>query len=235
MKYRQIILDVDDTLIDANKTEDYAVHRLFNRHHWRLTPELQKQYHTWNQGLWRQLEQGKIGYEELSQCTWHDFLKARLGFNVDGLSVMQEYRSYFGQCHELLPGARDFMRYAKRQGYSLTILSNGETVMQHRRLRDAGVEDAFDLIVVSEETHFQKPEAGIFDYFFKHAKFGPEETLFFGDGLKSDILGASDYGFDSIWYNHRHRKNTLKLNPLFEVDTYEALIKLMQHDFKPKM
>ncbi len=57
---------------------------------------------------------------------------------------------------------------------------------------------------------------------------------FFGDGLKSDILGSENYGLDSIWYNHRHRKNTLNLHPIFEVDNYPQLVQLMQNDFQRK-
>ncbi|GFZ26561.1 YjjG family noncanonical pyrimidine nucleotidase [Lactobacillus corticis] len=231
-RYQQIILDVDDTLIDSKKTENYSIKTLFARHNWKLTPELQKAYHTWNQGLWRKLEQGEISYDELSVRTFGDFMRDHMNLEVDGRALINEYRSYFGQCHELLPGARDFLKYAKRQGYQLAVLSNGESFMQHKRLKDAGIEDMFDLIVISDETGSQKPEAAIFDYFFAKSQVAPEKTVFFGDGLKSDILGAENYGFDSIWYNHRHRKDTIGLHPLFEVDTYEEFIKLLQHDFK---
>lgn len=62
-------------------------------------------------------------------------------------------------------------------------------------------------------------------------EIGPNETLFFGMVLQSDILGAEKYGFDSIWYNHR-RKDTIGLHPLFEVETYPEFVKIMQNDFQ---
>ena len=34
MRYQQIIFDVDDTIIDFAATEDFALHSLFNAHHW---------------------------------------------------------------------------------------------------------------------------------------------------------------------------------------------------------
>lgn len=234
MRYKQIIFDVDDTIIDFAATEDFALHSLFNAHHWPLSQELQRQYHAYNQGLWRRLEQGELTYEQLSEMTFHDFIKDHFGIEIDGKKTMDEYRSYFGEAHKLLPGIKDTLKFAKKQGYKLTILSNGEKFMQNHRLELAGVKKYFDLIVTSEEAHYSKPNPHAFDYFFSRTEIGPDETVFFGDGLQSDILGAEEYGFDSIWYNHRHRKNTLHLHPIFEVENYPEFIKLMQNDFQKK-
>lgn len=234
LRYQQIIFDVDDTIIDFASTEDFALHSLFNVHHWQLTPELQRQYHAYNQGLWRKLEQGEITYEELSEMTFHDFIKEHFGLEIDGQKMMNEYRSYFGEAHQLLPGVEDTLKFAKKQGYKLTVLSNGEKFMQNHRLELAGVKKYFDLIVTSEEAHYSKPNVHAFDYFFSRTEIGPNDTVFFGDGLQSDILGAERYDFDSIWYNHRHRKNTLNLHPKFEVENYPEFVKLMQNDFEKK-
>ena len=232
MQYKQIIFDVDDTLIDFAATENYALRSLFNRHHWELNADLQKQYHFYNQGLWRQLEQGKLTYEDLSEMTFHDFIKEHFGLEIDGKKTMDEYRSYFGQAHKLLPGVEDTLKFAKKAGYKLTVLSNGEKFMQNHRLELAGIKDYFDLIVTSEEAHYSKPDEHAFNYFFSRTEIGPNETVFFGDGLQSDILGAEKYGFDSIWYNHRHRRNILNLHPLFEVDNYAQFVKIMQNNFE---
>ena len=232
MQYKQIIFDVDDTLIDFAATENYALRSLFNRHHWELNADLQKQYHSYNQGLWRQLEQGKLIYEDLSEMTFHDFIKEHFGLEIDGKKTMDEYRSYFGQAHKLLPGVEDTLKFAKKAGYKLTVLSNGEKFMQNHRLELAGIKDYFDLIVTSEEAHYSKPDEHAFNYFFSRTEIGPNETVFFGDGLQSDILGAEKYGFDSIWYNHRHRRNILNLHPLFEVDNYAQFVKIMQNNFE---
>lgn len=234
MRYRQIMFDVDDTLIDFAATENFAFNSLFKAHHWPTSAALQRQYHAYNQGLWRKLEQGKLTYEQISQRCFHDFLKAHLGIEVNGSAIMNEYRSYFGQTHQLLPGVVDTLKFARRQGYKLTILSNGEEFMQRHRLQLAGIAQYFSLIVTSEEAHYQKPDVHAFAYFFNRTEIGPTETILFGDGLQSDILGAQRYGINSIWYNHRHRKNTLHLHPLFVVRNYPQFVQLMRQDFNPQ-
>ncbi|WEV43693.1 YjjG family noncanonical pyrimidine nucleotidase [Lactobacillus sp. ESL0684] len=232
MRFKQIIFDVDDTLIDFAATEDFALHALFKKHHWQLTREMQKRYHAYNQGLWRKLEQGTISYNQLSEQVFQVFLKQNFGLEVDGKAIMAEYRSYFEQAYQLLPGVEDALRFAQND-YQLTVLSNGEAFMQRHRLEQAGVEQYFSLIVTSEEAGFSKPDRRVFDYFFDQTTIGPEDTIFFGDGLQSDILGAENYGFASVWYNHRHRRNDLNLHPMFEVQTYPQFVDLLKRDFQP--
>lgn len=231
MKYQQIIFDVDDTLIDSAATEKFSLQQLFAAHHWQLTPALQQNYHRYNQELWRQLELGEITYEELSETTFRHFLKENLDLEVDGLEIMREYRSYFSKAHQLLPGVESTLKLARQLGYQLTILSNGERLIQNQRLELAGIKKYFNLIITSQEVGISKPDERIFDYFFARTKIPPEKTIFFGDGLQSDILGAEKYGFDSVWYNHRHRLNTLNLHPLFEVDSYQKFAELLQNNF----
>lgn len=228
MKYKQIIFDVDDTLIDFAETENYALHSLFASHNWPLSKSLQKRFHVYNQNLWRQLENSEITYGELSEKCFRDLVKKNFDQEIDGLNAMDEYRSYFTQSHKLLPGVKETLKFAKNSGYKLTILSNGEQSMQNIRLRDAGIRDYFDLVITSEEAKSSKPDPHTFEYFFSKTQIKEKETLFFGDGLNSDILGSEKYGVDSIWYNHRHKKNELNLHPLKEVDNYSQFQKILQ-------
>ena len=231
MRYKQLILDVDDTLIDTFATEHDSLEMLFKSRGWRLTNDFEREFHAYNEGLWRRLEKGELELEELDKVMFPALIKKYCGVEVDGMDVANEFHDYFHNGHKLLPGAEATLRYAKRLGYHLAILSNGEQFGQEHRLRLAGVHDYFDLIVTSEEAGAQKPNPEIFDYFFSRSEFSPSETLFFGDGLSSDILGAAGYGFDSIWYNHRHRKNTLHLHPLFTVDNYAQFQRILKRDF----
>lgn len=233
MKYKQIIVDVDDTLLDTPDTVQQALNYLFKAHGWDLTDDFKKEFHSYNQGLWRQLEKGELTYDQLRAVLFPSLIKKYYGEDIDGLAVADEFHGYFHDGHKLLPGAKDTLIYAKKLGYSLAVLSNGEQFGQERRLKLAGIHDYFDLIVTSELAGCQKPDPEIFDFFFSQSDYSPSETVFFGDGLSSDILGAAGYGFDSVWYNHRHRKNTLHVHPLFEVDNYAQFQRILQKDFVP--
>src|SRR5699024_10982937 len=110
--------------------------------------------HSYNQGLWRRLEQGELTYEELSEMTFHDFILDHFGIEIDGKKAMDEYRSYFGEAHQLLPGVEDTLIFAKKQVYKLTVLSNGEKFMQNHGLELAGVQEYFALFVTLEDADY---------------------------------------------------------------------------------
>ena len=55
--------------------------------------ELQRQYHAYNQGLWRRLEQGELTYEQLSEMTFHDFIKDH--FNLGSEYGLYSFRHTF--------------------------------------------------------------------------------------------------------------------------------------------
>lgn len=233
MRYQQLILDVDDTLIDTNATEHDSLVQLFKSRGWKMTKDFEREFHSYNEGLWRKLEKGELEMDELYRIMFPSLIKKYCGVDVDGMDVANEFHGYFHSGHKLLPGVESTLKYAKRLGYKLTILSNGEQFGQEHRLQLAGIRDYFDLIVTSQEAGVQKPNPEIFDYFFSRTDIGPSQTIFFGDGLSSDILGAAGYGMDSIWFNHRHRKNTLHLHPLFEVENYPQFEQILRHDFAP--
>ena len=75
----------------------------------------------------------------------------------------------------MLPGVEDTLKFAKKAGYKLTVLSNGEKFMQNHRLELAGIKDYFDLIVTSEEAHYSKPDEHAFNYFFSRTEIGPND------------------------------------------------------------
>ena len=55
MRYQQIILDVDDTLLDTEATVHDSLVQLFKSHGWEISDEFEKEFHAYNQGLWRQI------------------------------------------------------------------------------------------------------------------------------------------------------------------------------------
>lgn len=83
MRYQQLIFDVDDTLIDFDQTEKYVLRHLFADEHWPLTPKTQKDYHDYNQYLWRKLEKQEITLHELMALRFGHFARREWGILID--------------------------------------------------------------------------------------------------------------------------------------------------------
>ena len=83
--------------------------------------------------------------------------------------------------------------------YKLCILSNGFSFSQHNKIKQVKIEDYFDVILVSGDLSFKKPETEIFEYAAQQLGVKCEECLMIGDVFASDILGAIRAGMTPVW------------------------------------
>ena len=99
MRYQQIILDVDDTLLDTEATVHDSLVQLFKSHGWEISDEFEKEFHAYNQGLWRRLEKGELTLNQLYEIMFPDIIKKYCGVEVDGMETADEFHSYFHTGH----------------------------------------------------------------------------------------------------------------------------------------
>ncbi len=64
-KYKTLLFDVDDTLLDFQKTEKVALRMLFEEKGIPLTSEVEARYKKVNKGLWDVFEKGEINRDEV--------------------------------------------------------------------------------------------------------------------------------------------------------------------------
>ena len=109
--------------------------------------------------------------------------------------------------------------------YKLCILSNGFSFSQHNKIKQVKIEDYFDVILVSGDFNFKKPEAEIFEYAAEQLGVKCEECLMIGDVFASDILGAIRAGMTPVWILEDTERPALdyhgyrieKLDQIFEI------------------
>lgn len=90
-----------------------------------------------------------------------------------------------------------------REKYRIGLLSNGRADMQYVKLRTAGLEDCFDMILISGDTNYSKPDKEIFLEACRRIGCKPEEAYYVGDIPWRDIVGAENAGLTPIhiWRN----------------------------------
>ena len=96
-------------------------------------------------------------------------------------------------------------------GVPVGVVTNGPTDMQWAKVRNSGVADLVDAVVVSEEFGVNKPHPSIFNHALGLIGGNPLETLFVGDNPEADIVGAGDVGMQTAWMSHARS---------WEIDSY---------------
>lgn len=225
--YHTLFFDVDDTLLDFDAAETFALRMLFEQQGMTLTPEITARYKQINRELWRAFEEGKMTKDEVIQSRFVQ-LFSELGKSVDGAIIDEQYRSFLALGTHMIDDAMEVVQRLSKQ-FDLYIVTNGVSKTQYVRLEKSGLLPYFKAVFVSEDTGYQKPMKEYFDYVFARVpQFSLEHSLIIGDSLSSDIRGGIGVGLDTCWFNPSHHSNPTDLKPTYEIQRLTQLYDILQ-------
>ena len=214
-KYKYLLFDLDDTLLDFGKAQVLAFKKLLEDENIEYSDESFEKYETINKSLWRSFERGEISNKEVTSERFIRFF-ALFGMKVDGSEVDNRFRSYLAEGNQLFEGIVEMLEKLSLT-HKLYIASNGIGITQHTRLINNNLNKYFDKIFISEEIGSKKPDREFFDIILK--EIGVEdkgEVLMIGDTLTSDILGANNVGIDSCLVDIHGIENS-EINPTYKI------------------
>lgn len=209
---RWVWFDLDDTLWDFTTNTDVALSEVYKIHslsRWFTSVDnWLETYHTHNRALWELYNAGKITKGYLQSERFSRTLVSA-GVPTEAVDVLAsklnvDYLAILGKCTTLIPGAVELLEAVNRRGLKVGILSNGFKEVQFDKLRSGGILDKVDCIVLSDEIDVNKPDRRIFDYALSKAGAAASESIFIGDNPETDILGAVNAGWRTIFFN-RHK------------------------------
>ena len=169
-----------------------------------------------------ELGEGATTQEEIRYTAMVRTLE-EVGFRARG-AAEELYRIYWeariagARPYDDVPGVLDVLKGRFRLG----IISNGNNTPQM-----VGLDDVFDFIVFAHECGCPKPDPRIFE--FALAKFDdePGQVMHVGDNLRSDVLGANNYGMVSVWLNREAVANKTGIVPRWEIKGLAELLDLV--------
>ena len=227
MSYIFLLFDLDHTLLDFDAAEDVALSHLLKEEGVEDIQAYKDYYVPMNKALWKDLEEKKITKQELVN-TRFSRLFAHFGVEKDGSYIAERYQFFLSKQGQIFPGVEDLLKKLIHQGYELYAATNGITAIQTGRLEQSGIAPFFKEIFISEQLHTQKPDAAFYEKIGQQiAGYGKEKTLMIGDSLTADIQGGNNAGIDTIWYNPHHLENKTLAKPTYEVDSYQALLEIL--------
>lgn len=129
--------------------------------------------------------------------------------------------------YRLFPDAVELLPMLHKR-IKLGIITNGPTDTQHEKIHVTGLDTYIDLIAVSGDLGFGKPDIRIFNWAAKVMGVSPKDALHVGDSFISDVEGSKQAGMYAAWIN-RHRKiqATSTCSPDFEIYSLLDLVPLL--------
>lgn len=155
----------------------------------------------------------------------------------------------FGRLNAELPPVRDMIHYwntvfpqylapvagmfellgrLRREGYRLGLVTNGVPELQNNKISEGRLRGAFDVVLVSGELPFEKPERAIFDLALERLEVPAADAVFVGDNLINDIYGAQKAGMRAFWANYYRRENHTAVRPDGEFTDAAGLMALIR-------
>lgn len=109
---------------------------------------------------------------------------------------------------DLFPGAAALVRWLRRSGYLVGLVADTRPATARNVLRQHGIHEMFDAVVISEELNAEKPDPAMFLAALR--AFGlrrseADRVIMVGNRLDRDIRGANALGLVSVLVRHNDR------------------------------
>jgi putative hydrolase of the HAD superfamily len=102
------------------------------------------------------------------------------------------------------------------------IITNGFGRIQREKITFLELSPLIDIVVISEETGYRKPDKRIFDTALALAGSRASDTIYVGDSWNIDIVPASACGMNAVWLN-RYAQPCTDPSVAREITSYEGL------------
>ena len=217
--YKAILFDLDDTLLDRDKAIDKMFLIILEEwyegvKHSLKTEMLQKfkQFDCRGYGVNDKTKVFESFFEEFPP-------KYRLPHNY----IQDFWNNHFPHCFSINQETINILNTIKTQ-VKVAIITNGSTQRQIAKIVNTNLNSCFDIIIISEEVGFSKPDRRIFELALNQLQVQPEAALFVGDDLEKDISGCQNANIKGVWFNPHMVKNDTEIKPYAEIDSFDRLL-----------
>lgn len=226
-RYDVVLLDADMTLLDFEKSEELALRRVLTKWGLPCHEEARRTYSRINSALWDAFARGEVDQDELIVERFAAFMRI-YGEAGPAAELNQDFMTFVGEEAHLLPGALEFCRTLKDAGLTLALATNGLPTAQRGRYVRTGLDKLIPHLFISMEVGAAKPQPAFFQRVLEALNVTDRSrAVMVGDGLGTDILGASRAGLDSIWYNPAGKELTGAAVPTWQADSYETILEIL--------
>lgn len=215
-KYKYLLFDADNTLLDFSRSEEAAIRLSMIAFGISPTDELCKSYSRINLSLWKALERKEIDKSTLKTKRFELFLKEN-SLQGDHVLMAKYYMDSLSRQSFVMDGAKELL-IALKNDYEIYIITNGIGFIQRGRMGASDINGLYKKLYISDEIGFEKPDVRYFERVFEDIEgFDPRRALIIGDSLTSDIKGAVSCGIDCCYFTPQGKMPSGDIRPTYTI------------------
>lgn len=216
---KAVIFDLDDTLYGYSSLNQQALEMVFAAAGQRFSCAAESVAYAF--GLARTEIKKHLGPTASSHNRLLYFQKTLEHLQQNPLSYSLEmyelYWNYMLEHMTLYDGVLDIMDFCMETGIKIGICTDLTAHIQHKKIRKLGIAAYISALVTSEEAGCDKPDQKIFSMILKKLDVLPYESLYVGDSLEKDIIGAQKCGMDAVWFRQKEEEGIVTVGHIREV------------------
>ena len=198
-----VLWDIDGTLLDFFASEKVSIQHCLKAIGAPHDDAVAARYSRINDAHWKMLERGEIDRHGVNVGRF-EVLFAELGLQVDCEAFHKSYQNKLADTCFFYPDAIETLKALKEQGICQYAVTNGNTLVQKRKLAGSGLADLLDGVFISEEMGAAKPDKAFFDAVFAALPAAERAgTVIIGDSPSADLRGGNNAGIRTVWFNPR--------------------------------
>ena len=226
MKFKGILLDLDNTLYDYNDAHDFALIKIINymKNNFNIEPPtFNKAFNKSRLDVKSTLQNTASSHNRL---LYFQIMLEELNINplLHALDIYELYwRSFFSKM-KLSEGVVELL---KKYRNKICLLTDLTAHIQYRKINRLNINKYICFVVTSEEVGIEKPDPKIFNLGIKKLQLQFHEVCMIGDNFSKDIIGASNLGIKSIWLNNNREKIRYSHNLITEVKHFKEILEMV--------
>ncbi len=242
-KYKILIFDLDDTLIDNLENVRYAFTKMIEVKNEKYNENSFKRWYELDKQFWKDWQDGLIELPENLKNETGKKSNAFLDW-VRSQRVLQYYKNevsleeainlnsiYMNALKEnviAIDGAYETLEYLFSKGYYIIIATNGPQIATRDKLLKIKCLNFVNEILSADMFGYMKPSKEFFEGIEKTLNnYNTQEYLMIGDSLKSDVEFAGKCYFDSCWFNKNNEKLNDYYKPTMVINELRELINML--------
>lgn len=226
MKFKALLLDIDNTLYDYNNTHNIAKKSVveFCKNKFNIDEKvILKAYEKARKNVHIELSETAASHNRLIY-----FQKMCEILKINPLeSSFIIYNIYWDAFLENIIPFDGVYKLLEKYKNNICLVTDLTAHIQYRKVEKLKLNEYCQAIVTSEEAGKEKPHPYMFMLALKKLDLKANEVCMIGDSFKKDIFGASNLGINAIWFNHENKSESIESDLIKEVKIFDEILELI--------